>query len=121
ILGGRGEHALAAACKLGVAMQLTNIVRDVGEDLQRGRVYLPREELGRAGVSSEMLRSRAVTPELRTVLRGIAEEAREQYAHGTGDCSGASRRCDGLAWWQTQPRYMLPVSGTMTTPWMSTL
>ena len=47
----RGEQALARACDLGVAMQLTNILRDVGEDLGRGRVYLPREDLDRFGAS----------------------------------------------------------------------
>lgn len=52
-----GAHAQAAA--LGKAMQLTNILRDVGEDLAEDRIYLPREVLDRYGLTEEMLRSHA--------------------------------------------------------------
>ena len=45
ILGARDPESLAAASDLGVAMQITNILRDVGEDLSRGRIYLPLDEL----------------------------------------------------------------------------
>ncbi len=47
------EQALARACELGVAMQLTNIARDVGEDARNGRLYLPREWLRDAGVDAD--------------------------------------------------------------------
>jgi 15-cis-phytoene synthase len=47
----RDAHALARACDLGVAMQLTNIARDVGEDARAGRLYLPLDWLAEAGVS----------------------------------------------------------------------
>lgn len=47
---------------LGVAMQLTNVLRDIGEDLDRGRVYLPREELARFGLTRADLEARTVTP-----------------------------------------------------------
>ena len=46
----RGRDALARACELGVAMQLTNIARDVGEDARRGRIYLPLQWLREAGI-----------------------------------------------------------------------
>lgn len=49
----RCAHALARACDLGVAMQLTNIARDVGEDAAEGRLYLPTEWLDEAGLSQE--------------------------------------------------------------------
>ncbi|HEX9102111.1 MAG TPA: squalene/phytoene synthase family protein, partial [Polyangia bacterium] len=49
LLGERRAAALARACDLGVAMQLTNIARDVGEDARRGRVYLPASLLARVG------------------------------------------------------------------------
>lgn len=51
VLGGRSEQALVAARELGIAMQLTNILRDVGRDLAAGRIYLPQEELTRFGFS----------------------------------------------------------------------
>lgn len=50
---GYGDHAEPYAIKQGVALQLTNILRDVGEDARRGRVYLPREDLARWGLSTE--------------------------------------------------------------------
>lgn len=58
-----GFHDLEAhryALKLGVALQLTNILRDVGEDLQAGRLYLPLEELARHGISEQDLVDRSV-------------------------------------------------------------
>src|SRR5215217_6364781 len=50
---GHREGAVHYAIKLGVALQLTNILRDVGEDAQRGRVYLPREDLDHFGLCAE--------------------------------------------------------------------
>jgi phytoene synthase len=82
ILGARSEEALAAACDLGVAMQLTNVLRDVGEDLRRDRVYLPRADLLRVGLSPDSLHTRNVTPALRSVMSELIEEARERYRHG---------------------------------------
>ena len=58
-----GEEARGHAADLGIALQLTNILRDVQEDLQRGRIYLPEDELARFGYKSDFLR------------RGIANEA----------------------------------------------
>lgn len=53
IMGVRSEAALARACDLGVAMQLTNIARDVGEDARNGRLYLPRDWLREVGIDPE--------------------------------------------------------------------
>lgn len=50
LMGKRDEETLARACDLGVAMQLTNIARDVGEDARNGRVYIPLDWLDKAGV-----------------------------------------------------------------------
>ena len=55
VLGVRRRDALPHAVDLGIAMQLTNIARDVAEDAARGRVYLPRQRLERAGVDPEAL------------------------------------------------------------------
>jgi phytoene synthase len=63
IFGGLGEpRAEARGRELATALQLTNIVRDVGEDVARGRVYLPREDLARFGVTEEELVTRHATP-----------------------------------------------------------
>lgn len=53
IMGVRSEQALARACDLGVAMQLTNIARDIGEDARCGRLYMPLQWLREAGVDAE--------------------------------------------------------------------
>jgi phytoene synthase len=50
VMGQRGRQALARACDLGVAMQLTNIARDVGEDARRGRIYLPLAWMREGGI-----------------------------------------------------------------------
>lgn len=54
---------------LGIAFQLANFVRDVGEDLDRGRVYLPLDELARFGVDRDVLERRVVTPSVRAALQ----------------------------------------------------
>ena len=69
ILGGDTVNSLAAAKNLGVAFQLANFIRDVGEDLDRGRVYLPMQELAEHGVTREMLESRKLTPEIISALK----------------------------------------------------
>ena len=53
IMGARSDEALARACDLGVAMQMTNIARDVGEDARNGRLYLPIEWLQQTGVAPD--------------------------------------------------------------------
>lgn len=66
---GAKEKALPLAEKLGVAFQLANFIRDVGEDLERGRVYLPLVELREYGVSRQALERRELTPELIEALK----------------------------------------------------
>ncbi|NDC12784.1 MAG: phytoene/squalene synthase family protein [Actinobacteria bacterium] len=63
------KEALVAAEKLGIAFQLANFIRDVGEDLDRGRVYLPLRELHEYHVSRAMLEERKVTEEIRSALK----------------------------------------------------
>jgi len=71
------------AVDLGVALQLTNILRDVPEDLRRGRVYIPQEDLRRHGCSEEDLARESDgglrTPKVKALLRQQAERAREYY------------------------------------------
>jgi phytoene synthase len=65
---------------LGEAFQMTNFIRDVGEDLTRGRVYLPEEDLETFGVTREILLRGVVTPSVRELLRFEIERTRALYA-----------------------------------------
>jgi len=69
ILGGDIVNSLDAAKDLGVAFQLANFIRDVGEDLDRGRIYLPLQELAEHGVTRQMLEARRLTPEIISALK----------------------------------------------------
>jgi phytoene synthase len=79
LLGHRSPRALAYAEAMGIAVQLTNILRDVGEDAAAGRVYLAREDMRRFGVSPESLRADPTPDELRVLLACYAERARIYY------------------------------------------
>ncbi len=74
--GGRAE-AMAEAC--GVALQLTNILRDVGEDARNGRVYLPQDELAEAGVSLDDLKDDRPNDAARALFRRQADRAYAYY------------------------------------------
>ena len=76
ILGPLSEEAYPAAEKLGIAFQLANFIRDVGEDLDRGRIYLPLDELNSFNVTEEMLFARKVTPEIIDALKFNIERVR---------------------------------------------
>ncbi len=79
IFGYQHASTLVYARKLGVAFQLTNIIRDVGEDARRGRIYLPQDELARFGVvPSDVLRARA-SPAFVELMRFQTERARAWY------------------------------------------
>src|SRR3712207_4070845 len=65
---------------LGEAFQMSNFIRDVGEDLARGRVYLPQEDLDTFGVNREILERGVVTPSVRELLRFEIERTRALYA-----------------------------------------
>jgi len=80
LMGVRDPKALARAADLGVAMQLTNIARDVGEDARAGRLYLPRKLLKDAGVDAKsFLQSPTFTPGLFTVIERLLLEAETLY------------------------------------------
>jgi 15-cis-phytoene synthase len=80
IWGFTDERALAYAEKAGLAFQLTNILRDLGEDAARGRVYLPREELERFGYDSAALRRGERDDRFRALMHFQVERARAYYA-----------------------------------------
>ncbi len=80
VMGARQPHTLARACELGVAMQLTNIARDVGEDARNARLYLPRQWLREAGVDVEAwLHEPVATPGVRAVTERLLQEADRLY------------------------------------------
>ena len=79
IFGYRDPGARTYAENLGIALQLTNIVRDVAADARRGRIYLPAEDLRRFGVAEAELQGPAVTPPVAALLRFECERARTYY------------------------------------------
>jgi len=80
IFGFDDPRALQLAERCGVAFQLTNILRDVREDAEHGRVYLPAEDLARFGVNADELAGAALSPALRSLLAFEAERARAYYS-----------------------------------------
>lgn len=79
IFGYRNRHTLKYAHNLGTAFQLTNIIRDVREDAQRGRVYIPLDELKRFGVGIADIMGARTTEPIRRLLRFQADRARDYY------------------------------------------
>ncbi len=84
VFGFESRDALAAAEKCGVAFQLTNILRDVREDADMGRVYLPSGEMERFGVDPAELTRDKVSENLSGLLRSLAERARGYYLESAG-------------------------------------
>ncbi|WP_083745667.1 phytoene/squalene synthase family protein [Variovorax sp. KK3] len=86
LMGVRAPDALARACELGVAMQLSNIARDVGEDAAMGRLYLPRQWMREAGIDPDAWLARPVfTAALGSVVQRVLEAADLLYARvGSG-------------------------------------
>ncbi|XP_073000453.1 phytoene synthase 2, chloroplastic-like isoform X2 [Typha latifolia] len=88
------ESVYSAALALGIANQLTNILRDVGEDASRGRIYLPRDELAQAGISEEDVFEGRVTDRWRSFMKSQIRRARmffQEAEKGVSALSQASR------------------------------
>lgn len=79
IFGFDSPDALVLAEKCGIAFQLTNILRDVREDSEKDRIYLPEEDLARFGVASEDLKAPRRSERLRELLAFEAQRARQYY------------------------------------------
>jgi 15-cis-phytoene synthase len=100
ILGTSSDQAYPAAEKLGIAFQLANFIRDVGEDLDRGRVYLPLNDLKKHGVSRSMLEARILTPEIKSALQeqiARVRQLQEEAEVGIKFLSPESQPCIELA------------------------
>ena len=96
ILGALSDDAYESAKKLGIAFQLANFIRDVGEDLDRGRIYLPLDELAAHGVTEEMLYARVLTPEIIAALKFQIARVRQlqaEAAPGIDLLHATSRPC----------------------------
>ena len=96
ILGATSPLAFDAAEKLGVAFQLANFIRDIGEDLHRGRIYIPLDELAAFGVSPQALQGRKLTPEIISALKFQIERVRrlqKEAEVGISLLDPASRPC----------------------------
>ena len=92
IFGYEEASTAGFARDLGIAFQLTNIVRDVGEDARRGRIYLPQEDLARFGVSaSAVLRARE-EPGFRELMAFEVERARAWYDRAMGQLAPRDRK-----------------------------
>ena len=83
IFGYTDPRARDYAVNLGVALQLTNIIRDVGADARVGRVYVPQEDLAGFGVTVDDLRASRYGPPFVALMRHQAARAREYYARAT--------------------------------------
>lgn len=86
--------ALGRACELGVAMQLTNIARDVGEDARNGRLYLPRQWMRQAGLDPDAwLAAPVFDARLARVVQRLLQEADRLYARAECGVPTLPRRC----------------------------
>ena len=92
IFGYRDARTLDYAKNLGIAFQLTNIIRDVGEDARKNRVYLPVEDLQRFGVPAADILQAKETPAFRTLMEFEAERARGFYQSAMSALPAQDRR-----------------------------
>lgn len=94
VMDRRNPDTLAAACRLGAAMQLTNIARDVGEDARTRRLYLPLDGLRQAGLDpDEWLASPAPVDGIRAVVRGLLDDADDLYSAAWSEIESLPVRC----------------------------
>ena len=93
VFGYRSDRTREYAIELGVALQLTNILRDVAADAARGRLYVPLEDLARFGVAEEeLMRPAGRRPEVTSLLASQAERARQHYERARGLLPEEDRR-----------------------------
>jgi len=98
VFGFHDARALDLAEKLGLAFQLTNIIRDVHDDYALGRVYLPEEDLARYGVSPQDFGNSEATLGVRELLRFEADRAWQCYEEGAALFGFIDRESQGALW-----------------------
>jgi phytoene synthase len=92
IFGYKDRQTLKYAHDLGLAFQLTNIIRDVGEDAQRGRIYLPQDELHRFGVTAADLLQARYGDNFSRLMAFQVERAREMYRQAFSQLPAGDRK-----------------------------
>lgn len=92
IFGYRNARTLDYAKDLGIAFQLTNIIRDVGEDARKNRIYLPMEDLKRFGLPAADILKLKETPAFRSLMKFEAERARSYYERALAALPSEDRR-----------------------------
>ncbi len=80
IFGFKNKDTLTFAKNLGIALQLTNIIRDLGEDARRGRIYIPLDELKKLGVSEEEIISLKNSEKIKILVQNQSDRAKKFYA-----------------------------------------
>ncbi|MCR9270348.1 MAG: phytoene/squalene synthase family protein [Hyphomonadaceae bacterium] len=94
LMGNRSPEAVARACDLGLAMQLTNIARDVGEDARAGRLYLPLEWLDAEGIKPDVFLKRPTyNAAIRRIVKRLLDAADPFYARGLSGVSLLPEEC----------------------------
>lgn len=94
LMGVRSPQLVARACDLGIAMQLTNIARDVGEDARLGRIYLPLAWMRQAGLDPDTwLADPVFTPELGSVIARLLDAADDYYARADAGIARLPASC----------------------------
>ena len=92
ILGYTQDTTLQYAQTLGLALQLTNIIRDVGEDARMGRIYLPQDELSQFGVSETSILAATPTPEFAALMQFQFNRARDTYRQAVALLPAADKK-----------------------------
>ncbi|WP_369584477.1 presqualene diphosphate synthase HpnD [Kingella oralis] len=92
ILGYTQDATLQYAETLGLALQLTNIIRDVGEDARMGRIYLPQDELAQFNVNENSILSATPTPEFAALMQFQFNRARETYRQAIAMLPAADKK-----------------------------
>lgn len=92
IFGYQDRRTLEYAADLGIAFQLTNIIRDVGEDARRDRIYLPLDEIGRYGVSAADITASRETNDFRRLIEFQIERAQGYYRDAFAKLPAVDRR-----------------------------
>ena len=92
IFGYRDRRTLKYAHDLGLAFQLTNIIRDVGEDARRGRIYLPQDELARFGVTEDDILQGRSGDAFRRLMEFQVDRARATYAQALAQLPAGDRK-----------------------------
>lgn len=103
IIGYQGQEAVPYAVKLGVALQITNILRDVGEDWANGRVYLPQDELAAFGLTEADLAAGQVTPAWRSFMQFQIARNRQLY----------DEACPGIAMLDRDGRFAIAAAADL--------